>query len=72
MRVEQELIAPKEQLNEIVQTFWNLESVGVSKNEFDICENFEADSQITVMKPNCRSNQNMAYQIIIFYYAKVD
>ena len=43
MRVEQELIAPKEQLNEIVQTFWNLESVGVSKNEFDICENFEAD-----------------------------
>ena len=22
---------------------WNLESVGASKNEFDICENFEAD-----------------------------
>ena len=42
-RVQQELIDPKEQLNEIVQRFWNLESVGVSKNEFDVCENFEAD-----------------------------
>ena len=26
-----------------MQRFWSLESVGVSKNEFDICENFEAD-----------------------------
>ena len=43
LRVQQELIDPKEQLNEIVQKFWNLESVGVSKNEFDVCENFEAD-----------------------------
>ena len=43
LRVQQELIEPKEQLNKIVQKFWNLESVGVSKNEFDVCENFEAD-----------------------------
>ena len=26
-----------------MQKFWNLESVGVSKNEFDVCKNFEAD-----------------------------
>ena len=26
-----------------MQKFWNLESVDVSKNEFDVCENFEAD-----------------------------
>ena len=25
-----------------MQKFWNLESVDVSKNEFDVCENFEA------------------------------
>ena len=43
LRVQQELIGLKERLNEIVQRFWNLESVGVSKNEFDICEKFEAD-----------------------------
>ena len=43
LRVQQELTDPKEQLNGIVQKFWNLESVGVSKNEFDVCENFEAD-----------------------------
>ena len=36
LRVQQELICPKEQLNEIVQKFWNLESAGVSKNEFNI------------------------------------
>ena len=42
MRVNRNL-GPKEQLNEIVQKLWNLESVAVSKNEFDICENFEAD-----------------------------
>ena len=42
LRVQRELIDPKEQLSEIVPKFWNLESVGVSKNEFDICENFEA------------------------------
>ena len=41
LRFQQELIDPKEQINEIVQKFWNLESVGVSKNEFDVCENFE-------------------------------
>ena len=38
MRVQQELIDPKEQLNEIVQRVWNLESVGV------VCGNFEADN----------------------------
>ena len=43
LSVQQDLMDPKEQLNEIVQKFWNLESVGVSKNEFDVCENFEAD-----------------------------
>ena len=43
LRVQQELTDPKEQLNEIVQKFWNLESVGVSKNEFGVCEDFEAD-----------------------------
>ena len=42
-RVQQELIDPKEQLNETLQKFWNLESVGVSKNQSDVCENFEAD-----------------------------
>ena len=47
LRVRQELIDPKEQLNETVQKFWNLESVGVSKNEFDVCENFEADISFT-------------------------
>ena len=26
-----------------MQKFWNLESVGVSKNEFEFCGNFEAD-----------------------------
>ena len=26
-----------------MQKLWNLESVGVSKNGFDVCENFEAD-----------------------------
>ena len=39
LRVQQELTDPKEQLNEIVQKFWNLESVGVSKTESDVCEN---------------------------------
>ena len=43
LRVQQELITPKDQLNEIAQKFWNLEIVSVSKNEFDICENFEED-----------------------------
>ena len=43
LRVQQELLTPKDQLNEIGQKFWNLESVSVSKNELDICENFEAD-----------------------------
>ena len=28
LRVHQEIVDPKEQLNEIVQKFWNLESVG--------------------------------------------
>ena len=32
LRVKQKLIGPKQQLNENVQKFWNLESVGVSKN----------------------------------------
>ena len=32
LRFQQELTDPKEQLNEIKQKFWNLESVGVSKN----------------------------------------
>ena len=26
-----------------MQRLWNLERVDVSKNEFDVCENFEAD-----------------------------
>ena len=42
-RVQQKLIGPNEQLHEIVQKFWNLESEGVSKNKFDVCENFVAD-----------------------------
>ena len=37
LRVQQVLKDPKEQLNEIVEKFWNLESVGVSKNELDVC-----------------------------------
>ena len=37
LRVQQELTDPKEQLNEIVQKFCNLESIDVSKNEFDVC-----------------------------------
>ena len=32
LRVQQKLIGPKQQLNENVQKFWNLESIGVSKN----------------------------------------
>ena len=40
MRVQQEVTDQKEQLNEIVQKFWNSESAGVSKDEFDVCENF--------------------------------
>ena len=60
-RVQQELTDPKEQLNKIVQKFWNLESVGVSKNEFDVCENFEADISFANnrYKVNCHSNQSM-------------
>ena len=33
LRVQQEVIDQKEHLNEIVQKFWNLESVGVSKDD---------------------------------------
>ena len=60
-RVQQEVKDPKEQLNKIVQKFWNLESVGVSKNEFDVCENFEADISFANnrYKVNCHSNQSM-------------
>ena len=43
LRIQQEVMDPKEQLNEILQKLWNLDSAGVSKNEFDVSENFEAD-----------------------------
>ena len=43
LRVQQEVIDPKEQLNEIEKKFWNLDSSDISKNEFDFYENFEAD-----------------------------
>ena len=43
MRFQQEVIDPIEQLNETEKKFWNLDSVGISKNEFDVYEIFEAD-----------------------------
>ena len=43
LKVQKEITDPKEQLNEIVQKFWNLEIAGVSKSEFNLSENFEAD-----------------------------
>ena len=51
LRVQQELTDPKEQLNEIVQKFCNLESVDVSKSKFDVCESFEADNRYEVKLP---------------------
>ena len=43
LRVQPEVIKQKEQLNEIVQKFWKLESTGVSKSKLDVCENFKGD-----------------------------
>ena len=43
LRVQPEVINQKEQLNEIVQKFWKLESTGVSKSKLDVCENFKGD-----------------------------
>ena len=43
-----------------MQKLGNLESVVVSKSEFDVCENFEEDISFTktVMRKSCHSNQN--------------
>ena len=47
LRVQQEGIDPKEQLNEIVQKFWNLESTGVSESKLGVCEDFKGDISFT-------------------------